>query len=105
MFVRNNSYGKSVCKKTMALTARQKKNTMKGFQRHQNDTGSAVVQIGILSRKIDVLVAHLKKNPKDKHSRKGLLGMIARRRKLLAYLKDNNEKLYKKVLQKTGLKK
>jgi len=78
---------------------------MKGFQRHQNDTGSAEVQIAILSRKIDVLVAHLKKNPKDKHSRKGLLGMIARRRKLLAYLKENNEKLYKTVLKKTGLKK
>jgi len=103
--VRNyDSYGKSV-KKTMVLTPRQKKNTMKGFQRHQNDTGSAEVQIAILSRKIDVLVAHLKKNPKDKHSRKGLLGMITRRRKLLAYLKNNNEKLYKSVLKKTGLKK
>jgi small subunit ribosomal protein S15 len=89
----------------MVLTPRQKKNTMKSFQRHQNDTGSAEVQIAILSRKIDVLVAHLKKNTKDKHSRKGLLGMIARRRKLLAYLKDNNEKLYKSVLKKTGLKK
>jgi small subunit ribosomal protein S15 len=89
----------------MVLTPRQKKNTMKGFQRHQNDTGSAEVQIAILTRKIDVLVSHLKKNPKDKHSRKGLLGMIARRRKLLAYLRDNNEKLYKSVLKKTGLKK
>ncbi len=89
----------------MALTARQKKNTMKNFQRHQNDTGSAEVQIAILSRKIDVLVAHLKKNSKDKHSRKGLLGMIARRRKLLAYLKDKNEKIYKGVLKKVGLKK
>ncbi len=96
---------RQISKKTMVLTPRQKKNTMKGFQRHQNDTGSAEVQIAILTRKIDVLVAHLKKNPKDKHSRKGLLGMIARRRKLLAYLKENNEKLYKSVLKKTGLKK
>ncbi len=96
---------RQIGKKTMVLTPRQKKNTMKGFQRHQNDTGSAEVQIAILTRKIDVLVAHLKKNPKDKHSRKGLLGMIARRRKLLAYLKENNEKLYKSVLKKTGLKK
>ncbi len=89
----------------MVLTPRQKKNTMKSFQRHQTDTGSAEVQIAILSRKIDVLVAHLKKNAKDNHSRKGLLGMITRRRKLLAYLKNNNEKLYKSVLKKTGLKK
>ena len=96
---------RQIGKKTMVLTPRQKKNTMKGFQRHQNDTGSAEVQIAILTRKIDVLVAHLKKNPKDKHSRKGLLRMIARRRKLLAYLKENNEKLYKSVLKKTGLKK
>ncbi len=96
---------RQISKKTMVLTPRQKKNTMKGFQRHQNDTGSAEVQIAILTRKIDVLVAHLKKNPKDKHSRKGLLRMIARRRKLLAYLKENNEKLYKSVLKKTGLKK
>ncbi len=89
----------------MVLTPRQKKNAMKGLQRHQNDTGSAEVQIAILTRKIDALVKHLKKNSKDKHSRKGLLGMITRRRKLLAYLKNNNEKLYKSVLKKTGLKK
>ena len=89
----------------MGLTPRQKKNTMKGVQRHQNDTGSAEVQIAILTRKIDNLVAHLKKNNKDKHSRKGLLGMISRRRKLLAYLRDNDEKIYKAVLKKTGLKK
>ena len=89
----------------MALTSRQKKNTMKGYQRHANDTGSAEVQIAILTRKIANLVAHLKKNTKDKHSQKGLLGMIARRRKLLAYLRDTNEKLYKSVLKKTGLKK
>ena len=89
----------------MALTARQKKNTMKGYQRHTNDTGSAEVQVAILTRKIDNLVAHLKKNGKDKHSQKGLLGMISRRRKLLAYLRDTNEKIYKSVLKKTGLKK
>ncbi len=89
----------------MALTARQKKNTMKNLQRHQNDTGSAEVQIAILTRRINELVKHLKKNAKDKHSRKGLLGMISKRRKLLAYLKNTNEKLYKKVLKETGLKK
>lgn len=89
----------------MSLTARQKKNTMKSYQRHTNDTGSAEVQISILTRKITNLVAHLKKNDKDKHSQKGLLGMISRRRKLLAYLRDTNEKLYKSVLKKTGLKK
>ena len=89
----------------MALTTRQKKATMKSLQVHDNDTGSAGVQIAILSRRIDVLVQHLKKNPKDKHSRKGLLGMIAKRRRLLAYLRNKNEEMYKTVLKKVGLKK
>ena len=96
--------GKSVNKK-MSLTPRQKKNAIKDFQQHQNDTGSAGVQVAILSRKISILVSHLKKNPKDKHSRKGLLGMIANRRKLLAYLKNKDEQAYQEVIKKIGLKK
>jgi small subunit ribosomal protein S15 len=89
----------------MTLTPRQKKNTMKGFQRHQNDTGSAEVQIAILSRKITTLVAHLKKNKGDKSSRKGLLRMIDQRRKLLSYLKNTSKKLYTKIIKKVNLKK
>ncbi len=78
---------------------------MKSVQRHKNDTGSAEVQIVILSRRIKDLVAHLKKNHKDNHSRKGLLRMIVRRKKLLTYLKNKSEKTYKKVLKEVGLKK
>lgn len=88
----------------MALTSRQKKNTIKNHQRHAKDSGSAEVQIALFSRKIDSLVKHLRKSPKDKHSRRGLLGMIAQRKKLLKYLKAADEKKYKKVTKQLGLK-
>jgi len=88
----------------MALTTRKKKNVIKTHQRHTKDSGSAEVQIALFSRKIDELVKHLKKNPKDKHSRKGLLGMISQRKKLLKYLASSNEKKYKKTLKTLGLK-
>jgi small subunit ribosomal protein S15 len=89
----------------MALTVRQKKNTIKAYQQHGKDSGSAEVQIALFTRKIKALVKHLKKSPKDKHSRRGLLGMISQRKKLLKYLKVNNEKKYKKICKTLGLKK
>ncbi|HHX58270.1 MAG TPA: 30S ribosomal protein S15 [Candidatus Moranbacteria bacterium] len=88
----------------MTLTARQKKNTMKDYQRHTNDSGSAEVQIALFTRKIEELVKHLKSNPKDNHSRKGLLGMIAQRKKLLKHLKSSDEEKYLKVTKKLDLK-
>ncbi len=77
---------------------------MKGHQRHDKDSGSAEVQIALFTRKIDELVRHLKNNPKDNHSRRGLLGMISQRKKLLKHLKENNEAEYKKVTKALGLK-
>ncbi len=72
---------------------------------HDKDTGSAGVQIAIISRQIDELAVHLKKNPKDNHSRRGLLKMVSKRRKLLSYLKRATPSAYEKVIKKLELKK
>ena len=72
---------------------------------HEKDTGSADVQIALLSEQIDALTNHLKKHAQDVHSRRGLVGMVVKRKKLLAYLKDSDEKRYNEVVKKIGLKK
>ncbi len=71
---------------------------------HAKDTGSADSQIGILSKRIDELSSHLKKNKKDAHSRRGLLQMVADRRSHLKYLKKKDEKRYRKVIKELDLK-
>ena len=87
------------------LTKKQKQNTIKDVQMHDSDTGSAEVQIGLLTKQISDLTGHLKKNTKDNHSRRGLLKMVGKRRRLLSYLEKTNEKSYQKVIKKLGLKK
>lgn len=87
------------------LTKRVKSAVIKNTGMHESDTGSASVQIGILSRQIDELTRHLKKNPKDFHSRRGLLQMVADRRAHLRYLEKNNKRQYSAVVKKLGLKK
>jgi small subunit ribosomal protein S15 len=72
---------------------------------HDKDTGSANVQIAMVSRQIDELATHLKKNPKDNHSRRGLLKMVSKRRKLLSYLKKTEPSVYEKLIKKLELKK
>ena len=72
---------------------------------HEKDTGSASVQVALLSEQIEELSAHLKKHPKDNHSRRGLLKMVAKRKKLLEYLAKKNETLYKSLIKKLGLRK
>ena len=72
---------------------------------HEKDTGSADVQIALLSEEMDRLVMHLKGHPKDVHSKRGLIGMVVKRKKLLAYLKKENEKRYNEIIKKIGLKK
>lgn len=86
------------------LTPRKKKNIIKEHAVHDTDTGSTGVQIGILSRRIDELVAHLKKNPKDNTSRRGLLQIVGKRRRLLSYLEKNDPKNYNATVKKVGLK-
>ena len=72
---------------------------------NEKDTGSSDVQIGLLSEEIDALVSHLKDHPKDLHSKRGLIRMVVKRKKLLAYLQKESEKRYKEVIKKVGLKK
>ena len=87
------------------LTPRKKKLAMKDFQAHDKDTGSASVQIALLSRRIVELTAHLKKNAKDNHSRRGLLQMVGKRRRLLNYLGRTDKKGYEKLVKELELKK
>ncbi len=87
------------------LTTRKKQNVIKELGLHETDTGSANVQIGILSKRIEELTTHLKRNVKDQHSRRGLLQMVSKRRKLLKYLEKSDPKGYNSVTRKFGLKK
>ncbi len=87
------------------LTKRKKLNIVKDFQVHDTDTGSADVQIALVTKQISELTDHLKKNPKDNHSRRGLLKTVGKRKKLLSYLAQTNEKSYEKIIKKLGLKK
>ncbi len=87
------------------LTKKKKEKAIKVVQKHDKDTGSPEVQISILSKRIDELAGHLKKNPKDKHSRRGLLQMVADRRTHMAYLKKKSEKRYASVVKKLELSK
>ncbi len=87
------------------LTKRKKTNEIKKGQRHDTDTGSPEVQIAVLTRRIEELSAHLDKNRKDKHSRRGLLGLVAARRSHLRYLQEHNRRQYSSIVKKLGLKK
>jgi len=87
------------------LTKRVKSKVIGEHRTHEKDTGSAPVQIAVLSRQIDELAKHLKKNPKDNHSRRGLLKMVSQRRRLLEYLRKRQPTVYEKLLKKLDLKK
>ena len=87
------------------LTLEEKSKIIKEFKLHETDTGSAEVQIGLLTEEIKRLLLHLKKHPKDFHSKRGLLKMVAKRKKLLTYLKEENTRRYNKVIKEIGLKK
>ena len=78
---------------------------MKEVQVHDKNTGSPEVQIAILTRRIDELAQHLKKNAKDNHSRRGLLQMVATRKSHMKYLEKKNPKRYNALVKKVGLKK
>ncbi|MBU6321536.1 MAG: 30S ribosomal protein S15 [Patescibacteria group bacterium] len=87
------------------LTTKKKATVIAGIARHEKDTGSPDVQVALLSKQIDELAKHLKKNPKDFHSRRGLLQMVADRRAHLRYLESNDKRRYNAVVKKLGLKK
>ena len=88
----------------MALTPKKKTKIVEKFRTHEKDTGSSEVQIALLTNQIQELTEHLKKNHKDNHSRRGLLGMVARRKKLFDYLKETNLRKHNALIKKLGIK-
>lgn len=89
----------------MAVTAAQKSLLVTEYQHAAGDTGSSEVQVALLTARINDLTDHFKANSKDHHSRRGLLRMVSRRRKLLDYLKRTNNDSYRNLLSKLSLRK
>ena len=89
----------------MSLSAAEKQQTIKEFATSANDTGSPEVQIALLTRKITYLSEHMKTHAKDFHSRRGLMKMVSNRRRLLDYLKKDDENRYSELIKKLGLRK
>ncbi|HOV34903.1 MAG TPA: 30S ribosomal protein S15 [Candidatus Dojkabacteria bacterium] len=87
----------------MALTNAEKSEVMKKFALHEGDTGSPEVQIALLTKQIDMLTEHLKIHKKDNHSRRGLLQMVGKRRRLLQYLKSNEPERFDALSKKLKL--
>lgn len=88
----------------MSKAEDRKPDVIKKYKLHASDTGSPEVQVAIFTEKIDELVKHLKRNKKDFHSRRGLLGLVSKRRRLLNYLKRQDEKRYQAIAKKLDLK-
>ena len=87
------------------MDVNEKKEIVKGFGKSEKNTGATEVQVALLTKKINHLSEHFKIHKKDHHSRRGLLGMINNRRKLLKYLKGKNEEEYQSLIKKLGLRK
>jgi small subunit ribosomal protein S15 len=88
----------------MALTQQRKQEIISGFQVHETDTGSADVQIAMLTDRINTLSKHLQANKKDHSSRRGLLKMIGQRKRLLAYVQKNSQEKYKDLITRLGIR-
>jgi len=88
----------------MTLTKQKKTKVISTSKTHEKDTGSPEVQISLFTEQIKKLTSHLKKNNKDNHSRRGLLKMVSKRKRLLTYLKGKDMKRYKKLTTALGLK-
>ena len=89
----------------MALVKEKKKEIVKNFKVHENDTGSPSVQIALLTERINSLSGHFKTHKRDHHSRRGLLRMVSVRRRLLDYLKRKDAKEYQAIIKKLELRK
>lgn len=89
----------------MALTKEQKQSLIQGFAIHSKDSGSPEVQVAVLTERIRYLTDHFKTHKQDHHSRRGLLLMVGKRRRLLDYLKRRDAERYRGVIQKLGLRK
>lgn len=88
----------------MSLTVEQKAEILKEFGQGENDSGSPEVQVALLTKNLAELQAHFKEHKKDHHSRRGLLRMVSRRRKLLDYLKRKDEKRYVAIVERLGIR-
>ena len=88
----------------MVLTTNEKKELIDQFKLHDADTGSPEVQISLLTHRIQYLTEHLKTHKKDHHSRRGLLKMVGRRRRLLNYVKNNDVQRYRTIIEALGLR-
>jgi small subunit ribosomal protein S15 len=88
----------------MSITQEEKLKIFQEFGVHEGDTGSAQVQIAMLTTRIERLIDHLKQHPHDNHTRRGVLKLVGRRRRLLAYLRKNQPDEYKTVIQRLGLR-
>ena len=88
----------------MSIAADEKQRLMKEFATKEGDTGSPEVQVAVLSSRITTLTEHFKTHKKDNHGRRGLLKMVAQRRKLLDYLRGKDEERYKTLISKLGLR-
>jgi len=88
----------------MPLAIEKKKELIDQYRIHQEDTGSPEVQIALLSTRISELTEHLNLHKKDHHSRRGLLRLVSRRRKLLDYLKDKDPKRYQSMIERLGMR-
>lgn len=88
----------------MVLTTKDKKGLIDRFKLHENDTGSPEVQVGLLTHRISYLTDHLKVHKKDHHSRRGLLILVGRRRRLLNYVKNKDVKRYRTIIETLGLR-
>lgn len=88
----------------MVLSVADKKDLINQYQQHEADTGSPEVQIGLLTHRILYLTDHLKEHKKDHHSRRGLLMLVGKRRRLLNYVKNNDVKRYRTIIKTLGLR-
>lgn len=89
----------------MALTRENKQKLIEGYRVHEKDSGSPEIQIALLSERIGYLSDHFKIHMKDHHSRRGLLKIVARRKKLLEYLKNKDKSRYLNVVERLGIRK
>jgi small subunit ribosomal protein S15 len=88
----------------VVLTSENKQAVIERFKLHDSDTGSPEVQVALLSHRIDYLTEHLKVHKKDHHSRRGLLMMVGRRRRLLNYVKNKDVQRYRTIIETLGLR-
>jgi len=89
----------------LTLLKEDKQNIIEKFKIHESDTGSAVVQVALITTRINMLNEHLKSNNKDHHSRRGLVMLVGKRKRLIDYIKKNDLSSYKKLIKELGLRK